>query len=219
MSDPVETSVKSTACNYNAQELRPNIARYKTTDIKQAIIDGDQERLSLLLSNSDETRNMNLFTLAQKENQGDLFQTLLDYGCDINEQDRDGWTALHHAAANLADQDIKDLVHLGANIEIEDDDGHTAYDILDQEIRKLKNVQTKYLCTEEVEPVALQRSCAASIEDLNRKLDEMREYQTRVAVQPSNKTAAQIWAEKIAPNIGETIRFIAISVCIYLIFK
>lgn len=194
----------------------------KIDAIKQAIKNGAGDLLELELSEQINTKGLNLFILAQKENEGELFYILHANNVDINEQDENGRTALHYAAMNIAEDDIKDLIILGANRTIKDNNGYTAYDLFEQELKNSQELAQQYLCPAELQPAAPRRTCAASIEELHRKLDEMRNYQEQQAATQriaTQKTAAQIWAERLAPIVGDTLWYAACYAFIYIMLK
>jgi ankyrin repeat protein len=69
------------------------------------------------------------------ETQTEIVKLLLDHGADVHARDRDGWTALMHAARNGNGEAVKLLLARGAEIEAKANEGQTAVTIARQEGR------------------------------------------------------------------------------------
>jgi ankyrin repeat protein len=69
------------------------------------------------------------------ESQTAIVKLLLDHGANVHARDRNGWTALMHAARNGNGEAVKLLLARGAEIEAKDREGQTAATIAGQEGR------------------------------------------------------------------------------------
>lgn len=68
-----------------------------------------------LLAETDERGHTRLHTAASASDDADTVRLLLLLGLDANAADRDGWTPLHHAAANGYTEVARVLVDAGAD--------------------------------------------------------------------------------------------------------
>ncbi|MBI5091097.1 MAG: ankyrin repeat domain-containing protein [Candidatus Hydrogenedentes bacterium] len=74
----------------------------------------------------------NLFDAAKDPLHNETLAMLISSGVDLNAQDEEGMTALHHAAANNNGDAVRKLIRAKADLRIKDAQGRTAEDVAEQ---------------------------------------------------------------------------------------
>jgi ankyrin repeat protein len=104
----------------------------------EAILQGDTHEVENLLNmnanpnetvspvNPDYERDTTALMVATVMRRQDIFGRLIQYGADVNAQNRGGWTALMIAASTNQLRVVKHLVKNGADLNLRTHNGHTA---------------------------------------------------------------------------------------------
>jgi len=118
----------------------------------------------------------------------DIIELLLKTGVDINEQDVEGWTALHLACkANNDDMVIK-LLELGADTTIEDNKGRTSFKFANQTAKMILSPKYKAKIEQEKKEEAIRYKT----EKIKRESEKLRKQKERIEGKWLSETTAEI---------------------------
>lgn len=108
------------------------LTEYYKSPLLRASEIGNTEIIKLLLSRGANVNARNIIgrtPLIEAYPYKEAIEALLDYGADIDAQDRKGWTALMHAIWDRNYESVRLMLSRGANVDIKNNDDKTAMDI------------------------------------------------------------------------------------------
>jgi hypothetical protein len=115
----------------------------------------------------------------------EVINLLLDHGADVNAQDRQGWTPLHHAVRGNQIAVVRQLIGRGANLEIRGYLGRTPLlmaaqlgqgEIFEILVRGGADINSKSTAAETASDLAIANQHRKIVDFLNKYQQELKEF-------------------------------------------